>query len=89
MKLHIDTTQIKKASVTLENGIKVSKKGTSPLPLIEKILKKERIKLEELEEISSHPGPGSFTGVRVGVAVANALNYALGKKKKPSSVRRL
>src|SRR3989338_8608596 len=81
MKLLIDTTQTKKAIVKLENGKKVQKVGDSPLPLIEKILSQEKIKLCDLTEIKAHPGPGSFTGVRVGIAVANALNFALGRKK--------
>lgn len=47
------------------------------LPLIEKILKKQHLLLSDLTEIKVNPGPGSFTGIRVGVAVANALAYAL------------
>lgn len=33
--------------------------------------------LEGLEGIEVETGPGSFTGIRVGVAVANALGYSL------------
>ena len=57
------------------------------LPMIVKILKKNKLKFSELTAIEVNVGPGSFTGTRVGVAVANALGYALnlpvnGKKGK-------
>ncbi|MBI2596173.1 tRNA (adenosine(37)-N6)-threonylcarbamoyltransferase complex dimerization subunit type 1 TsaB [Candidatus Daviesbacteria bacterium] len=48
------------------------------LPLIKNALKKAGISLQDLTGISVATGPGSFTGIRVGVSVANALGFALG-----------
>lgn len=48
------------------------------LPLIERLLKKHKLALQDIDGIEVKPGPGSFTGVRVGVSVANALSFALG-----------
>jgi len=61
-------------------------KAQNVLPLIEKILKKHKLKTSDLTEIKVNTGPGSFTGLRVGVAVANALAWVLkipvdGKKQ--------
>lgn len=47
------------------------------LGLIEKILDKNNLKSSDLKEIEVSKGPGSFTGLRVGIAVANALAYSL------------
>jgi tRNA threonylcarbamoyladenosine biosynthesis protein TsaB len=62
-------------------------KSQNLLPLIEKILKKHKIDLRDLTGIKVNTGPGSFTGLRVGVSVANTLGWVLGipvnGKKKP------
>ncbi len=47
------------------------------LPLIEQILQKEKITPKDLSEIKVFEGPGSFTGLRVGAAVANTLSWLL------------
>ena len=45
---------------------------------IEKLLKKRGVKLSDLTEIRVKTGPGSFTGLKIGVTIANALGYLLG-----------
>lgn len=47
------------------------------LPLIVKILSKCNLSLQDLTGIEVNLGPGSFTGLRVGVAVANTLGTLL------------
>ncbi|PIU01873.1 tRNA (adenosine(37)-N6)-threonylcarbamoyltransferase complex dimerization subunit type 1 TsaB [bacterium (Candidatus Torokbacteria) CG09_land_8_20_14_0_10_42_11] len=47
------------------------------LPAVEKILKRNKIVLKDLAGVGVAAGPGSFTGVRVGVAATNALGFAL------------
>ncbi|MBI4057775.1 hypothetical protein HY405_00415 [Candidatus Microgenomates bacterium] len=48
------------------------------LPLLSKMLKKHKLSFRDIRAIEVNPGPGSFTGIRVGVAVANTLGWALG-----------
>jgi tRNA A37 threonylcarbamoyladenosine modification protein TsaB len=90
MKLFIDCTISKKATISLfdERGKLIAKEeADEPLLAIDRLLKKAKVKLEDIDEITSHPGPGSFTGLRVGSAVAAALNFALGRKVKPPKIR--
>ena len=47
------------------------------LPMIEEILKEKKLTLTDITEIRVNPGPGSFTGLRVGLAVAQTLGKFL------------
>lgn len=47
------------------------------LPLIVEILRRNTLNLKDINKIEVQTGPGSFTGLRVGVTIANALSYAL------------
>lgn len=64
-KEHIRTEKIK------------SNKTQIILPMIDKILRKHSLGPEDLLEIKINAGPGSFTGLRVGLAIANALSFVL------------
>lgn len=52
-------------------------KAQNVLPLITKILKRHKLKPADLTAIKVNRGPGSFTGLRVGIAVANTLAWSL------------
>lgn len=47
------------------------------VPLIDEILKENNLKPDALKEIIVIDGPGSFTGVRLGITVAKMLAYTL------------
>ena len=47
------------------------------LPKIDQLLKQSQKNLKDLSGILVFSGPGSFTGLRVGIAVANSLGFAL------------
>lgn len=83
--LLMDTSTANKISVSLQTSQKKyyleseQKFGSQALlGLIQDILNDANLELKDLTEIRVNIGPGSFTGLRVGVSVANALGYGLG-----------
>ena len=52
-------------------------KAQAVLPMIEKILQQNSISLKDINQIRVNTGPGSFTGLRVGISIANTLGFFL------------
>jgi len=83
--LFIDTTSNKEIIVRLTiNGEDFEeKKQVMPretqlaLPMIIDLLKNHNLEINDLDEINVNPGPGSFTGIRVGLSFANTLGFLL------------
>ena len=50
------------------------------VPALEKILDSRRLRWKDIDAVAVGLGPGSFTGLRVGVTVAKVLAYSLKKK---------
>jgi tRNA threonylcarbamoyladenosine biosynthesis protein TsaB len=84
-KIYIDTTDNTKVLVKLALGDQVyakekkveARSAQLVLPLIDDLLKEHSLSPKDLDEIEVQVGPGSFTGVRVGVSIANALAFGL------------
>jgi len=81
MKLYIDTSDNTKIIIGLDKKrweFKTKRhKSQKLLDLVDKTMKKNKKTLKDISEIEVNLGPGSFTGLRVGVSVANALGWAL------------
>lgn len=81
MKLLIDTSNSQKISIVVgekrvvEDVIK--ERAQVLLSLIHKELKNQGKTVGDIDQIEVVTGPGSFTGLRIGCAVANALAWAL------------
>jgi len=82
MKIYIDTSSNEKTVIRLDDKelIQDSKiwRSQAVLPMIERLLIDNGHKISELTEVEVFCGPGSYTGLRVGIAIANALGYGLG-----------
>jgi tRNA threonylcarbamoyladenosine biosynthesis protein TsaB len=46
------------------------------MPLIEELLKELEIKIQDIDVIAISEGPGSYTGLRIGAAIAKSLAFA-------------
>lgn len=86
-KLIINTTDNKRTTIKLQVEKEIDTIAEENIPrsqnalvLIDKLLKKNNMKLSDIEEVEVNSGPGSFTGTRVGVAIANALGFGLDVK---------
>lgn len=49
------------------------------LPMIDEMMRRVETEIESVDAIGVSNGPGSFTGLRIGVATAKGLAFALGK----------
>src|SRR5208337_3039984 len=48
------------------------------LPLVERVMKKSGLAFANLERVAVTTGPGSFTGLRVGISAARGFGVATG-----------
>lgn len=83
--LFIDTSRYDKLVVSLEidnqkNVIEEDfdyRKSQGVLPLLSRILEDNNLTLSHLTAVEVNTGPGSFTGLRIGVSIANTLGSIL------------
>ena len=86
MKLRIDTGDIVATKVTLYKGNMVvgevvkerEKRSQVVLEAILEMLVSQKMQIVDIDELEVHLGPRSYTGLRVGVSVANTLQFLLG-----------
>lgn len=57
--------------------------SVSLLPAVEELLTESGLTLGDMDYFSANVGPGSFTGIRIGVCTANAFGYVFNKPLLP------
>lgn len=85
MILWINTADRKKIEVALKKDGEVLKTKSAEndfgsqvlLNLITEVLKESSLEFKDLQSIEVEKGPGSYTGLKVGASVANALGFSL------------
>lgn len=86
VKLTIDTSHTDHITIRLDadgtcherTSDSTHMKAQMTLPLIDELLRETKLALPDVTHIYVNTGPGSFTGLRVGVTIANTLGWALG-----------
>lgn len=80
LEVKIDTTNRERSQVQLLKGGRVvaqKETGGDVLAALSSLLSKEGFSASDIRKVSANQGPGSFTGIRIGLSIANALKYAL------------
>lgn len=91
--LAVDTSAVCAGVAVTENGKILSECSTNTglthsrtlLPMIDSALKNAEIPLDSIDLFACSAGPGSFTGIRIGVAAIKGLCDSTGKKCIPVS----
>jgi tRNA threonylcarbamoyladenosine biosynthesis protein TsaB len=81
MKLFLDTSSNKKTTIKIDGEVLERDSSLwhsqAVLPMIDELLQKKGKTIKDVTEIEVFEGPGSYTGLRVGASIGNALGYAL------------
>jgi len=87
LKIYIDSSQRDMKKVSLlecvgdtEKELDFIEGSTDVVGAIKDLLKRNNLDLKDISEFEPMPGPGSFTGLKVGVTIANMFNWLLGRK---------
>jgi tRNA threonylcarbamoyladenosine biosynthesis protein TsaB len=64
----------------LSEAVETGGRGTNAFGLIEKVLAEAKIEREEIEVIAVGLGPGSYTGIRAAISIAQGWQLATGIK---------
>jgi tRNA threonylcarbamoyladenosine biosynthesis protein TsaB len=91
MLLAVDTSSAVATAALYRNGVLVGEREADPdkrhaetaLPLIDRLLEESGATIAQIDLFAVDIGPGSFTGVRIGVSLVNALAKATGKQVMP------
>jgi len=85
--LAVDTTAAIATAALFQDGALVEERAADAgkkhaetvLPLIDELLEQNGVVIGDIDLFAVDIGPGSFTGVRIGVSLVNALAFATGK----------
>ena len=64
--------------ITIKKWIGKSDLSETLLIEIEKLLKNSKVKIKDTGQVAVNQGPGSYTGLRIGMTVANFIAWSLG-----------
>ncbi len=92
MTLYIDTHYSELVLALINNEKVINKKvlesnkhSVNTITLLKSLLDDNKISIDDIEEIIVINGPGSFTGVRIGIVIAKTIGYAKNIKIKAIS----
>jgi len=87
LKIYIDSSKRDVRKVSLLEYVGDSEKeldfiegSIDIVGAVKDLLKRNNLDLKDISEFVPMPGPGSFTGLKVGVTIANMFNWLLGRK---------
>lgn len=91
--LSVDSSSVSASVSITENGIVLAENfinnglthSQTLMPMVEQVLKEGNISIKDIDMFAITNGPGSFTGVRIGIASVKGMADVLGKKCIPVS----
>jgi len=91
MLLAVDSTAAVATAALFQDGALIAereaeagkKHAETLLPLIDDLLEENGVTIHNIDRFAVDIGPGSFTGVRIGVSLVNALAFATSKPVVP------
>lgn len=86
--LSVDSSSVSASVSITENGVTLAENfinnglthSQTLMPMVEKTLNDANVSVKDIELFAITNGPGSFTGVRIGIASVKGMADALGKK---------